>query len=264
MSHLIYGLFDPRKPEIIKYVGYTGYTVEFRLPQHIAEANYGKKNHRCNWIRSLLRDGVKPEARVIECVNEDNWQEREKYWIGEYAATVTNTTEGGEGLVNPSQEVRDRISKTLKESGCSIGNQYRKGIPHSAEDRKKISDGMRNSAKFKEAMINRPSRLGLKMSEDVKLKLRIPKTEEHRRKISEGRLNSAACKEANEKKKGIKLPTSSAKKLGSKFINDGKIVKQLKANEPLPDGWVYGMKLKQEKQNVQNNNYDPRRQSSIT
>lgn len=246
MAHLIYGLFDPREPKIIKYVGYTGYTAGHRLSQHIVEAKRGKLTHRCNWIRSLLAVGVQPGAIVLEEVTKGNWQNREKHWINVYADTVTNGTAGGEGLVNPSQEVRNRISKTLKESGASLGNQHRKGIAHTKESRTAISEGLRTSEKVKEfgerwKGVDRHSSLtdeqkaarNKKISEAMTGKARQPFSNETKEKMSASH-------------KGIKLPGASAKKQGSRFINDGKMVKQLKAGEPLPEGWVYGMKLKGE------------------
>ncbi len=244
MAHLIYGLFDPREPEVVKYVGYTGYNAEYRLQQHVAEAKQNKQNYRCNWIRSLLNVGIRPEVKVLEIVSESTWQEREKHWIDIFADSVTNGTAGGEGLVNPSQEVRDKISKTLKESGVSLGNQHRKGIAHTPESKKAISEGMKNSERMKAYNLSRKGvdpHAGLTPEQ---LKERNDKIRQKKLGVKRAPFSDEARQRMSEAHIGIKLPSASAKKQGSRFINDGKIVKQLKANEPLPDGWVYGMKLK--------------------
>ena len=238
MSHCIYGLFDPREPELIRYIGFTKYTPDYRLHQHVAEAKQNKLNHRCNWIRSVLVDGVKPQSVLIELVTLENWKDREKFWIGEYAASLTNTTEGGEGLVNPSQEVRDRIAAKCKI--LSTGNQYRLGISHTDESRAAIREGMKNSAKVRAAfeakkginphssMTDDQKRIKSERLRASKLgKKRAPFSDETKRKMSKSMT-------------GKKLPSASAKKLGRKSITDGSTVKMLDQNAPLPEGWRYG------------------------
>lgn len=247
MAHYIYGLVDPRTPEVVKYVGYTGYTIEYRLLQHIAEAKQGKhQSYKNNWIRKLLNEGVKPETILLEEVSNEPvnlWQEREKYWIDFYASTVTNGTIGGEGLTNPTQEVRDQIAAKCRI--ISQGNQYRKGIVHTDESKKAISESLKNSSDFKNAMlkfkgVDRHSKMTDEQKRQKAENISKAKTGKKRKPFSE-----ETKLKMSEAKKGKILPSASAKKLGSRFINNGIEVKQIKANEPLPDGWVFGMKLKQ-------------------
>jgi hypothetical protein len=237
---IIYGLFDPRiEPNVIRYVGYTQYTAEFRLIQHLTEAKKKRKSHRHHWLNSLTDDGIRPGILILEEVSEENWQEREQYWIEHYADTVVNGTIGGDGLVNPTQEVRDRIAASLR--GQNLGNQYRKGIPHSEEVRRKLSESLRNSEKVKAAGL---AKRGIDPHQNLTQE-QIAARNEKIRQAKLGKKRTPFSEETKERMReahtGTKLPTASAKKLGSRFINDGIEMKQLKAGEPLPDGWVYGM-----------------------
>lgn len=280
MSHQIYGLYDPRvKPRVIRYVGHTGKELAFRLKYHCIEARKKTTCHRTKWVMSLLKDGITPAIVALEQVTQDNWMTKERSWISKLSKTgnLTNSTAGGEGLVNPTQDVRDRIAKTLRDGGTSLGNQHRKGIAHSDEDKVKISAGMRNSEKFKDAMgklagINRhanmtPEQLkakGRKIGASKIGKRRKPFSEatknlmslahlgtthsaKTKEKISDRIKNSTKFQEAMERQKGVaKGPQSpehlaklSAARLGRKMITDGVSKKYLKSNEPMPDGWWY-------------------------
>jgi len=97
MPDYIYTLSDPRKPTAIMYVGYTRRSLKQRFSQHLAEARSGKSSYKCNWIRKLLAEGIEPVILMLEKVDRDNWQEREKFWIAFYKPTLTNLTLGGEG-----------------------------------------------------------------------------------------------------------------------------------------------------------------------
>lgn len=48
----------------------------------------------------LLERGLEPQMWVVEFVDKDTWQERERFWIAEFTrmgAALTNLTEGGDG-----------------------------------------------------------------------------------------------------------------------------------------------------------------------
>lgn len=106
----IYALVDPRNPMEYRYVGKTKKVKLKRLYEHIACANRGGKTYRDNWIRSLLREGVRPEQVLLEVTFTDGAVEE----IGAIARCraeghpLTNTTIGGEGCAGMSQELRDR------------------------------------------------------------------------------------------------------------------------------------------------------------
>lgn len=221
MSHTIYGLYDPTDSQkTIRYVGYTSKSTSRRLMEHIAESKAKAVSHRHKWIRSVLNKGAKPEIVVIQEVGAENWQDRERHWIGVHGSSLVNGTVGGDGLVNPTQDVRNRISE--KVSLTLVGNKRRADVAHTEKSKKAISDGLKNSAKYRAA---------------VEAKRGIPPvvfTDEIRKKISEA-------------KKGKKRPDAAlrtkelnAARVGSVWINNGIQAKQLKAGEPIPDGWAKG------------------------
>lgn len=93
---VIYVLKDPVTDEV-RYVGKTN-DLTSRIRCHKWEKRHLKKrNHKVRWLRTLTAD---PTVEVLETVSEDNWVERERYWIQHYrdqGARLTNIAEGGEG-----------------------------------------------------------------------------------------------------------------------------------------------------------------------
>ena len=73
-------LFDPRKPEMVRYVGQT-LTPHSRHIQHCCETGQSPK---CEWIEVLRRDGVMPQMTVLEETTEDKANERERLWIARF------------------------------------------------------------------------------------------------------------------------------------------------------------------------------------
>lgn len=93
---VIYGLCDPFSGQL-RYIGKTD-NVRERLRQHVCDARRGRTTRTAAWIRSLLKMHKWPRAVTIERTTEDQWQEREKYWIAhfrEVGCDLTNTTCGG-------------------------------------------------------------------------------------------------------------------------------------------------------------------------
>ena len=61
----IYALLDPITREI-RYIGKSDYPRE-RLRDHVCDSKCNKENNRkANWIRSLLKQGLKPEMEIID------------------------------------------------------------------------------------------------------------------------------------------------------------------------------------------------------
>lgn len=94
----IYCLLD--QDLVIRYVGKTVDTKR-RLWSHIIEAKlYTGKRYVLNWIKSMLSKGLTPELRILEVCREDNWQDREIYWIDYYrkiSPKLCNISDGGIG-----------------------------------------------------------------------------------------------------------------------------------------------------------------------
>lgn len=94
----------------IRYVGKTN-SPKKRLSSHISEAKKGKgRRHVLNWIHSLLYKSLIPSMEIIEVCTEENWQEREKYWVEYYRSIIPNLCNnadgglGGTGTKNFSEE----------------------------------------------------------------------------------------------------------------------------------------------------------------
>lgn len=111
----IYGLVDPRDNHI-RYVGKTKHKLEKRLREHLFKNNLETNNYKNFWIKEILKNNLSPDIILIEECNEDDWQEREIYWISYYRELLgnklTNSTDGGEGLNNPSIEIRKKMGDT--------------------------------------------------------------------------------------------------------------------------------------------------------
>ena len=245
MPHIIYGLHDPRvTPVLIRYVGCTSKGIRRRLWEHIDEAKHKDVSSRHKWLRSLAVANVVPALVILEtfAVTAASWQRRERHWIAKFpAGQLVNSTVGGVGLTNPSQEVRDRIA--APQIGRPLHpNASRKGIKHTEAGLQAIRDGLANSEKARAAWdakkgINPHANLSPEAIAARNEKLRLahigrvikPTTLETRIKMSLSHSGVAHPESAREKKRG------------SKFINDGINMKQLKAGQPLPEGWCYGM-----------------------
>lgn len=129
--HTIYVLKCPVTRRV-RYVGATRQRLEKRLVGHVSEARTGKLWPRCHWIRKLLSAGTLPLIEIVELVQADQWQTRERYWIAEFGGMgrLLNCTTGGDGGRIFSKETRAKIanSKVGKKRG-----------PHSRDHRAKIS-----------------------------------------------------------------------------------------------------------------------------
>ena len=258
MEHIIYGLYDPSDlSRTIRYVGYTS-NIHRRLIVHLTTAKRRRSNHLHHWLNNVVRRGLRPGIVVIETVTKETWQDRERFWISQFSNLV-NSTIGGEGLINPTQDVRDRISK--KVSVGLIGNSRRTGIPHDKVGRDNISLGLKSSDKFKEAHARRRGRPGHKTSEETKDKIRQkklgvphPQTPEWTANIAAGHLGLKQSRETIEKRAKKMIGNQNAlgfvhteiardaireKRTGTRLITNGTIRKFLWARDPLPDGWNF-------------------------
>jgi len=92
----IYSLKDPETNEI-RYVGKTT-NITTRLKAHITRSRHNKY-HSARWVQSVIKRGFRPIIELVEECTEENWIEREKYWIAYYRERfdLTNVLDGGEG-----------------------------------------------------------------------------------------------------------------------------------------------------------------------
>lgn len=114
MEVKIYVLIDPETNEI-RYVGKTIQSLKVRLTNHLYSVS--KHNpYKFNWIQQLKSKKLIPIIMEIEICDENNWAEREKFWINYYKkiSKLTNLTIGGENGLFFSDEILNKISDGVK------------------------------------------------------------------------------------------------------------------------------------------------------
>ena len=115
------------------YVGPTRQGLSRRITEHKRDSNKDRPGidaaiHKYGWENFTVE--------VLEECPVEQLNDREIFWIAELNTKVPNgynLTDGGEGGLNPSDEVRARISATSK------GRCPNKGNHHTAEAKAKIS-----------------------------------------------------------------------------------------------------------------------------
>lgn len=120
------------------------------MSQHIQDAkSHISKRRTINWICKLLKSNLKPIIEIIEECNENNWQEREIYWISYHKqiADLCNHHDGGLGCLGR------KLSNKDKERIRNVGyNQS-----YFSEDEKIIIwNKIQNNATFNEIIIDYP------------------------------------------------------------------------------------------------------------
>tara|TARA_R110000868_G_scaffold328122_2_gene589042 strand:+ start:2439 stop:3227 length:789 start_codon:yes stop_codon:yes gene_type:complete len=220
MEHNIYVLIDPKTNEI-RYVGQTVKQLSVRLNSHIYRAkNSGNKTtHKNTWIKSLLKEELKPIIKLIDVVDENHWKEIEKNYISSYkekGCNLLNISEGGDSGSMPGQK---RVWRSEEDY-----NQWLSKVRESAknrvitdDERKKMSENCKKT------------HLGRKRSDETKNKLSITKIGDKNpmfgKKHSEERK-----KEISEFHKGKILSEITKKKIGDSKTKK-QVVQKNKDNE---------------------------------
>jgi hypothetical protein len=144
-KHYVYALLDSRKP------GYWCYQIEnheiefeyepfyigkgcgSRLTTHLKETinNPELKTRKHQKIRSILKTGTIIPKKIVLNLNSKEALELEIYFIEsigriENNGPLVNLTSGGDGLINPSQETREKIGQSSK--GRIISESTRKKL----------------------------------------------------------------------------------------------------------------------------------------
>lgn len=114
---IIYTLIDPRNNQV-RYIGKSNNPKQ-RLANHINRSKSCFNSPIHCWIRKLLSLNLKPILFIQEICNENNWQEREIYWIQYYREkyeNITNVSDGGISPLKNKEYQKEVISKkTFKE-----------------------------------------------------------------------------------------------------------------------------------------------------
>jgi group I intron endonuclease len=185
------------------YIGQTSRGLRRRITEHL------RVDDETHFQRSLKKYGIDSfEFTIIDSSNNrDELNKKEREWIKIYNCKKPNgynLNDGGEGLFNPSQETRNKLSIASK------GNTRRLGKTHSEETKKRLSlfrTGMKLSEEHKKK-IGEASK-GHTLSPESRLKVSIAnkgkkrpdlaeinrnKTEEQKRISIEKRLKTLALR----------------------------------------------------------------------
>lgn len=151
-TYQIYCLKCPNTNEI-RYIGYTCQILIKRYRCHLDDVKK-TRSHKTNWIKSLLINNQKP---IIESL-ENNIQTLEEAsrleveYIDKYKKlgyNLTNSTSGGETNKVFNEEVRNKISETLKKkykSGEIINWNTGRHVPNKSKGNpRECQKGERNS-----------------------------------------------------------------------------------------------------------------------
>ena len=175
---------------------YVGKGTGRRLHIHERRAKAGHNSHCANKIRQILRRGSKvANAVMFETDDEAAAFAEERRLIALYGrATLTNKTDGGDGVSNPTPEARAKIADARRGVVASAETRAKQraaklGKPRSVETRAKIAKAQRGS-KHPWAVQPKGTFKGRKHRPETIEKMRAAKrghvvTPETRRKISE-------------------------------------------------------------------------------
>lgn len=108
-----YVLSSTDSPDKIRYVGVTMQTVEQRFYKHKYCATHPEKRglpvHK--WMWSKYEKGLDILVKEIDTCGENDWEDREKYWISKYkkGGNLLNISEGGKGVIPKNARSKSSI-----------------------------------------------------------------------------------------------------------------------------------------------------------
>jgi len=111
----IYGLYSTSNKDEIKYIGQTTCTLKRRLSGHIKIAKH-LKTKKDIWIYSELSKGF--EVKILEIKTNAIWDKTEIEVIADFkscGSNLVNTLSGGSGSRDYPQELKNKISDTVKQ-----------------------------------------------------------------------------------------------------------------------------------------------------
>jgi hypothetical protein len=168
----IYALCDPESMAV-RYVGKTN-DIKIRLKYHIGHCRTNR-THCARWIMSLMERQLRPVMIVLESVDDDKAEERERYWIRqgrECGWNLTNHTDGGEGTKGYRWSDDQRKGFGIKKKGIEFTEAHRENLSVAQKERLKTGEhvrlGMKHSPEAIEKM--RESHTGKKRGEETKRK----------------------------------------------------------------------------------------------
>ncbi len=162
----IYALSESDTGEI-RYIGKTTAELHQRLAGHLSRGYLKKNTYKNCWIRGVLARGANLLIHSVQVLStEDDLNAAEIYWIKffrDQGYRLTNGTDGGDGLRNPSAETRAKTSAAIKAVWEIPGHKERMSLAH------KDQIGHPMSQKTKEAVS--ACQKGKVLSDDTKRKI---------------------------------------------------------------------------------------------
>lgn len=169
----IYALIDSRDGQV-RYVG-KAISPRDRFISHLQGLKNQARKER--WVNFLLRLGYAPCIKILEMVEENVWEERERWWIAYYRnkdIDLTNHTLGGDGVSGLDSESRDRLSQRRR--NMFLIEDFRERMERVWKDPercRKISQALKGRKHTSEHVSKLPqNRPGKHLSEATKDKLR--------------------------------------------------------------------------------------------
>lgn len=128
----IYALTD--NDMSIRYIGKSDFPFR-RFKCHLKDP---LDTHKTRWIKSLAKIGQIPLIKILEIVPLKEWKTSEQKWINiakSNGANLTNSTDGGDGLFNPSVETLRKMRDAKK--GGKLTHDHKQKVSSSLKGRRK-------------------------------------------------------------------------------------------------------------------------------
>ena len=112
----IYKLYDPREPNIVRYIGKTNRRkLSTRLSKHICHLKQNNRNYySAQWINKLISNNVLPSIELIDKCSSLDWEFWEKFYIRKYKSDKLTNTEPGRKSVTLRSYNKVNTSKNTK------------------------------------------------------------------------------------------------------------------------------------------------------
>jgi group I intron endonuclease len=125
----IYTLSSSSSPNDIRYIGKTK-NIKDRIRRHISKYYLNlEDNYKNRWIKSEVSKGNKILIEEIDLVNEEGWEESEKYWIEQFrnwGFRLVNTTDGGDGITLTKELIEKRNESNISRNSERLKDQIEK------------------------------------------------------------------------------------------------------------------------------------------